>query len=68
MFCYSSFVVFRVKSSGGVLKLSVSGKAKFLPSVQTVRRFGFFPLKCLKSIYFDSDNVFVYKDNGFMIS
>ena len=36
MFCGISSVVFPVITSGGVFRLSVSCKSKFLPAVQTI--------------------------------
>ena len=39
LFCVISLVVFRVSSSRGVFRLSVSGKARFLPAVQAQARF-----------------------------
>ena len=42
MFCGISTKFFRVSSSGGVILLSVSGSARFLPAVHTVRKFGNF--------------------------
>ena len=42
IFCGFSMVVFRVISSAGLFRLRVSGKARFLPAVQTICRFGNF--------------------------
>ena len=42
MFCGISAVYFRVIISSGVFRLGVSGEARFLPDVQTIRRFGNF--------------------------
>ena len=42
MFYGFSTVVFRVSKSGGVFLLSVTGKARFFPAVQTVSKFGNF--------------------------
>ena len=39
IFCGISEVGFRVNSTGGVFRLSVSGEVRFLPAVQTICRF-----------------------------
>ena len=40
MFCGILTAVFLVSNSGGVFRLSVSGKARFFPVVQTISKFG----------------------------
>ena len=42
MICGISNVVFRVKNSGGVFILRVSGSARIFPAVQTICQFGNF--------------------------
>ena len=44
------FFVFRLSTSAGVFQLCVSGKARFLPAVQTICRFGNF-VKTSRNLY-----------------